>query len=186
MKVELELEGSVEEVIGELHRFAAEASAGVVVPQLPQNPAAVPVVDGLAGTSVGPPAASAWSDVQAADFVATLSPAFRGVLFHVWRAGKEGVHRDRLCRETRLTPSALRSLLISMAHHHNRFERERGERLSRPVVPDHRLRRYFIDQQFAAAASAPAFEGKEELGEWAGRDTGSGRFRTMASRWQSA
>ena len=159
MKVELELEGSVQEVVRELYRFAAEASAGVVVPQLLHNPAVVHDGDGLAGTSVGPPAASTWSDALAADFVATLSPAFREVLFHIWSAGEEGVHRDRLCWETRLTPSALRSLLISMAHHHNRFERERGERLSRPVAPVHQLRRYFIDQQFGAAASARIFDG---------------------------
>lgn len=73
---------------------------------------------------------------------------------------------------------------ISMVHLLERFEHECGERLSRPVAPDHRLRCYFIDRQFAAAASARAFDGEEELGKWAGRDAGSGRFRTMASRWQ--
>ena len=36
------------------------------------------------------------------------------VLWHVWRAGERGIHRNTLCQRTDLTPVELRSLLIRM------------------------------------------------------------------------
>jgi len=182
MKVELELEGGVREVIRELRRLADEATVGVVSRELSHNSSAVHVVEVRGASTVGPRPAPAWTDETAADFVATMCPASKAVLFHVWSAGEGGVNRDRLCQETRLAPADLRAQLISMAHLLRRFERERGVRLIKPVVADYRLQRYFIDQQFAAAASARAFGREEELGESAGRDTGTGSFRTMVSR----
>ena len=182
MKVELELEGGVREVIRELRRLTDEVTVGVVVRELSHNSSAVHVVNVRGASTVGPRPAPAWTDVTAADFVANMCPASKAVLFHVWSAGEGGVNRGRLCEETRLAPADLRAQLISMAHLLRRFERERGERLSKPVVADYRLQRYFIDQQFAAAASARAFVREEELGESAGRDTGTGSFRTRLSR----
>ena len=176
MKVDLELEGGVREVIRELRRLADEATVGVVARELSHNSSAVHVVEVRGASAVRPWPAPAWTDVTAADFVATLCPASKAILFHVWSTGEGGVNRERLCQETRLAPADLRAQLISMAHLLKRFERERGERLSKPVVTDYRLHRYFIDQQFAAVASARAFCREEKLGESAGRDTGSGSF----------
>ena len=74
-------------------------------------------------------------------------PVARRMMVHVWRAGEAGIHCSVLCRRTDLTPSELRSLLISMYHGLRRFQRERG-------VSNQPLQSYFIDPDFAAVASS--------------------------------
>ena len=56
-------------------------------------------------------------------------------------------------RRADLTPAELRSLLIRMGHALGRFQRERGLALSRPMAANSPLRSYFVDPEFAAAAS---------------------------------
>ena len=94
-----------------------------------------------------------WTQELAADFTAGLDDAAGRVLWHVWRAGERGSHRDVLCQRADLTPAELRSLLIRMGHALGRFQRERGLALSRPMAANSPLRSYFVDPEFAAAAS---------------------------------
>ena len=89
----------------------------------------------------------------AADFTASLDVVAGRVLWHVWRAGERGSHRDVLCQRADLTPVELRSLLIRMGHALGRFQRERGMALSRPMAANSPLQSYFVDPEFAAVAS---------------------------------
>ena len=52
-----------------------------------------------------------------------------------------------------LTPVELRSLLMRMGRVLQRFRRERGMALSRPVAANSPLQSYFMDAEFAAVAS---------------------------------
>ena len=78
-----------------------------------------------------------------------------------WRAGNTGLHRSALCRRTGLTPPELRTLLMRLGHSLRRFQRERDAALSRPVAANSPLQSYFIDPDFAAAATGDMFSGDE-------------------------
>ena len=75
-----------------------------------------------------------WTEELAADFTASLDVVAGRVLWHVWRAGERGIHRNTLCQRTDLSPVELRSLLIRMGRVLGRFQRERGMALSRPMA----------------------------------------------------
>ena len=76
------------------------------------------------------------------------------VLWHVWRAGERGSHRDVLCQ----TGGPVAGGVALVADKDGpcvlgRFQRERGMALSRPMAANSPLRSYFVDPEFAAVAS---------------------------------
>ena len=160
VKLHLELEGDVGEVVRVLRRIGGGDHAGGEVPDGPR-----PVPTGERTSAVdtvpepGTTATSAtllpgrWTQELAADFTAGLDAAARRVMFQVWRAGERGIHRNVLCQRADLTPAELRSLLIRMGHALGRFQRERGLALSRPIAANSPLQSYFVDPEFAAVAS---------------------------------
>ena len=164
VKLHLELEGDVGEVVRVLRRIGGGDHAGGEVPGGPR-----PVPTGERTSAVdtvpepGTTATSAalvpghWTQELAADFTASLDAAARRVMFQVWRAGERGSHRDVLCQRADLTPVELRSLLIRMGHALGRFQRERGLALPRPVAANSPLQSYFIDPDFAAVAASQMF-----------------------------
>ena len=95
-----------------------------------------------------------WTEELAANYLVGLDPVARKVILHVWRAGDAGIHRRQLCQRTELTPGELRGLLVSMGHGMRRFLRKRGLELSRPLEANTPLQSYFIDADFAAAATS--------------------------------
>ena len=157
VKLHLELEGDVGEVVRALCRIGGGDNEGGVVRDAPRP---VPVEERASAVDTVPEpvttAASAalvpghWTQVLAGDFTAGLDV----VDGQVWRAGEAGIHRSTLCQRTELTPRELHSLLIQMGHTLRRFQRERGLTLSRLVVGNSPLQRYFINDDFAAAASS--------------------------------
>ena len=50
-----------------------------------------------------------WTQELAADFTAGLDVVAGRVLWHVWRAGERGIHRNVLCQRADLAPAELRS-----------------------------------------------------------------------------
>ena len=152
VRVDLELEGSAEDVVRGLRRIVDGAGMGAVVPELGHVLPPADEVTGSEATTDMPPV-STWTEAVAADFVAGLGVGARRVVLQVWQAGDAGIHRSALCRRTELSPAELRGLLVSMGHALRRFQRERRMRLSRPVVANAPLQTYFIDADFAAVAS---------------------------------
>ena len=160
VKLHLELEGDVGEVVRVLRRIGGGDNEDGEVPGGPR-----PAPTGERTSAVdtvperGTTATSAmllpghWTQELAADFTAGLDDAARRVMFHVWRAGERGIHRDTLCQRTDLAPVELRSLVIRMGHALGRFQRERGMALSRPMAANSPLQSYFVDPEFAAVAS---------------------------------
>ena len=160
VKLHLELEGDVGEVVLVLRRIGGGDNAGGEVPVW-----AAPCPNG--GESIGGGHCSGAGDngnfcsvvarpldeELAADFTAGLDVVAGRVLWHVWRAGERGIHRNTLCQRTDLSPVELRSLLIRMGRVLGRFQRERGLALSRPMAANSPLRSYFVDPEFAAVAS---------------------------------
>ena len=110
---------------------------------------------GAAGAD--PSAPTEWTEALAGEFLAGLEPVARRMARHVWRAGEVGIHRSVLCQRTELTPGELSSLLMRMGHALRRFQRERGQALSRPVAANSPLQSYFVDPEFAAVATADVF-----------------------------
>ena len=137
VKLHLELEGDVGEVVRVLRRIGGGDSEDGEVPGGPrpaptgERTSAVDTVPerGTAATSATL-APGRWTEELAADFTAGLDVAARRVMFQVWRAGERGSHRNVLCQRADLTPVELRSLLIRMGHALGRFQRERGMALS--------------------------------------------------------
>ena len=127
----------------------ARAGRSLLVPNGIQETGATATVGGLPR--------GRWSAALAADFAVCLDPVSKRAVFHVWRAGRPGIHRQTLCGRTGLTPANIRSLLIQMWHTMQRFQRERGMTLSRPVLSNSRRQRYLIDSNFAVAASSDMF-----------------------------
>ena len=160
VKLHLELEGDVGEVVRALRRIGGGDNAGGEVRDGPR-PAPTEERTAAVGTvpEPGTTAASAtllpgrWTEELAADFMAGLEPAGRRVALHVWRAAERGIHRNTLCQRTDLSLVELRSLLIRMGRVLGRFQRERGMALSRPVAANSPLQSYFVDPEFAAVAS---------------------------------
>ena len=158
VKLHLELEGDVGEVVRVLRRIGGGENAGG---EVRDGPRPVPTEERTAAvdTVSEPEATSAtlapgrWTEELAADFTASLDVVAGRVLWHVWRAGERGSHRDVLCQRADLSPVELRSLLIRMGHALGRFQRERGMALSRPMAANSPLQSYFINADFAAVAS---------------------------------
>ena len=160
VKLHLELEGDVGEVIRVLRRLGGVGNEGG---EVRDGPRPAPTEErASAGDAVPEPGTTAtsatlvpghWTEELAADFMAGLEPAGRRVALHVWRAAERGIHRNTLCQRTDLVPVELRSLLIRMGHALRRFQRERGLALPRPVAANSPLQSYFIDPDFAAVAS---------------------------------
>ena len=160
VKLHLELEGDVGEVVRVLRRIGGGDNADG---EVPDGPRPAPAEERTAAADTvpepGTTATSAtlapgnWTQELAADFMAGLDVVARRVMFQVWRAGAAGIHRNTLCQRTDLTPAELRSLLIRMGRVLGRFQRERGMALSRPVAANSPLRSYFVDPEFAAVAS---------------------------------
>ena len=160
VKLHLELEGDVGEVVRVLRRLGGGDNADGEVrdgPRPAPTGERTSVVDTV--PEPGTTAASAtlapghWTQELAADFTAGLEVAARRVLRHVWWAGAAGIHRNTLCQRTDLSPGELRSLLMRMGHVLGRFQRERGLALPRPVAANSPLQSYFVDPDFAAVAS---------------------------------
>ena len=158
VKLHLELEGDVGEVVRVLRRIGGGENAGG---EVRDGPRPVPTEERTAAvdTVPEPEATSAtlapghWTEELAADFTAGLDVVAGRVLWHVWRAGERGIYRNTLCQRTDLAPAELRSLLIRMGHALGRFQRERGLALSRPMAATSPLQSYFINADFAAVAS---------------------------------
>ena len=164
VKLHLELEGEVDEVVRVLRRLGGgdnadgEVRDGSRPAPTGERASAVGTVPepGTAATSATL-APGRWTQELAADFTASLDAAARRVMFQVWRAGERGSHRDVLCQRADLTPVELRSLLIRMGHALGRFQRERVLALPRPVAANSPLQSYFIDPDFAAVAASQMF-----------------------------
>ena len=160
VKLHLELEGDVGEVVRVLRRIGGGDHEGGEVPDGPrpaptgERTSAVDTVPepGTTATSAAL-APGHWTQELAADFTASLDAAARRVMFQVWRAGERGIHRNVLCQRADLAPAELRSLLIRLGRVLGRFQRERGMALSRPMAANSPLRSYFVDPEFAAVAS---------------------------------
>ena len=160
VKLHLELEGDVGEVVLVLRRIGGGDNADGEVrdgapPALAEERAsAVDTVPEPGTTATAATLAPGhWTQELAADFTASLDVVAGRVLWHVWRAGERGSHRDVLCQRADLSLVELRSLLIRMGHALGRFQRERGMALSRPMAANSPLRSYFVDPEFAAVAS---------------------------------
>ena len=160
VKLHLELEGEVGEVVLVLRRIGGGDNADGEVPDGPrpalaeERTSAVDTVPERGTTATAATLAPGhWTQELAADFTASLDVVAGRVLWHVWRAGERGSHRDVLCQRADLSLVELRSLLIRMGHALGRFQRERGLALSRPMAANSPLQSYFVDPEFAAVAS---------------------------------
>ena len=160
VKLHLELEGDVGEVVLVLRRIGGGDTVDGEVPDRPrlalaeERTSAVDTVPERGTTATAATLAPGhWTQELAADFTASLDVVAGRVLWHVWRAGERGIHRNTLCQRTDLSLVELRSLLIRMGHALGRFQRERGMALSRPMAANSPLRSYFVDPEFAAVAS---------------------------------
>ena len=160
VKLHLELEGDVGEVVRVLRRLGGRDNEGGEVRDGPrpaptgERASAVETVPERGTTATSATLAPGhWTQELAVDFTAGLDDAARRVMFQVWRAGERGSHRNVLCQRADLTPVELRSLAMRMGRVLGRFQRERGLALSRPVAANSPLQSYFVDPDFAAVAS---------------------------------
>ena len=160
VKLHLELEGDVGEVVRVLRRLGGGDNEGG---EVRDGPCPAPTEERTSAVDTvpepGTTAASAtlapghWTEELAADFTAGLDDAARRVMFQVWRAGERGIHRNTLCQRTDLSLVELRSLVMRMGRGLGRFQRERGLALPRPMAANSPLQSYFVDPEFAAVAS---------------------------------
>ena len=164
VKLHLELEGEVGEVVRLLRRIGGgdnedgEVRDGPRPAPTEERTSAVDTVPEPGTTATSATLLPGhWTEELAADFTAGLDIVARRMALHVWRAGERGIHRSALCQRTELTPGELRSLLMRMGHALQRFQRERGMALSRPVASNRRLQSYCIDPDFAAATAPQMF-----------------------------
>ena len=160
VKLHLELEGDVGEVVRALRRLGGGDNSDGEVRDGPRPAPAeerTSAVDAV--PEPGTTATSAtllpgrWTQELAADFMAGLDAAARRVMFQVWRAAERGIHRNTLCQRTDLSLVELGTLVMRMGRVLGRFQRERGLALSRPVAANSPLQSYFINADFAAVAS---------------------------------
>ena len=165
-KMSVEIEGSVDEVIGVLQqlgivgRHATEGDADRSTEQPGDGvgePTPAAEAQEMAVADEGIP--SEWTEMLARDFLSGLQPAARRMALHVWRAGAAGIHRRALCQRAELTPMELRALSMRMGRALRRFQRERGMILPRPVAANSPLQSYFVDADFAAVAESEMFGG---------------------------
>ena len=160
VKLHLELEGDVGEVVRALRRIGGGDNADG---EVRDGPRPAPTEERTAaGGTVPEPGTTAtaatlapgrWTEELAADFTAGLDVVAGRVMFQVWRVGAAGIHRNTLCQRADLSPAELRSLVIRMGHALGRFQRERGMALPRPMAANSPLQSYFVDPEFAAVAS---------------------------------
>ena len=164
--IQVQVVGDADEVIRFLGHLGGRGGETVRIPDGGQVPATgqyraeanpAPELAPAAGSPAPP--SGGWTEELAADFTASLDAVARRMMLHVWRAGERGIHRSALCQRAELTPAELRSLLMRMGHARRRFQRERGMALSRPVASNSPLQSYFVDPDFAAAATSHAFGG---------------------------
>lgn len=164
LKLNLSFEGDVDEVVRILRRIGNPTLGGRPKPPgAPTGPPGrgVPEAASVAESKTGalhtaqPP--GGWTEKLAADFAAGLDPVSRRVVHQIRAAGNHGIHRRQLCQRTALTPEELRRLLISMSYEVRRLQRNQGTVLSRPVVTNVPLQRYWLDADFAAVATTPMF-----------------------------
>ncbi len=177
-QVRVEIEGGADEVVRVVQELG---SAGRNAPAVGAGGSMeTPAGNGDGATpATGTPSASGshdtapveWTEALASEFLAGLEPAARRMALHVWRAGETGIHRSALCQRTELTPAELRSLLMRMGHALRRFQRERGLKLPRPVAANSPLQSYFVDANFAAAATSRMFD--ERMGQQLADGAGS-------------
>ena len=160
VKLHLELEGDVGEVVRVLRRIGGGDNAGGEVRDglrsapTGERTAAVDTIPERGTTETSATLVPGhWTEELATDFTAGLDVVAGRVLWHVWRAGERGIHRNVLCQRAGLAPAELRSLLIRLGRVLGRFQRERGMALSRPMAANSPLRSYFVDPEFAAVAS---------------------------------
>ena len=160
VKLHLELEGDVDEVVRMLRRIGGGGNEDGEVRDGPRPAPAeerASAVDTVPEPGTTATAATLlpghWTEELAADFTASLDDAARRAMFQVWRAGERGIHRNTLCQRTDLSLVELRSVVMRMGHALGRFQRERGMALSRPVAANSPLQSYFINADFAAVAS---------------------------------
>ena len=162
VKLHLELEGDVGEVVRVLRRLGGGDNAGGEVRDGPrpapteERTSAVYTVPepGTTATSAAL-APGRWTEELAADFTAGLDVGGQTGDVPGVAGGRKGhPSRTHFARRTDLTPVELRSLLIRMGHALGRFQRERGLALSRPVAANSPLQSYFIDPDFAAVAAS--------------------------------
>ena len=165
-KISVEIEGSVDEVIGVLQQLGIvgrHATAGDADRSTEQPVAGVgenapgAAAQGKAVADEVPP--GEWTETLARDFLSGLQSTARRMALHVWRAGAAGIHRSVLCQRAELTPMELRSLVMRMGHALARLQRERGMTLSRPLAANSPLQSYFIDPDFAAVVDPRMFGG---------------------------
>ena len=164
MKLHLELDGEVDQVVRALRRIGV-AMIGEGRESFGVSPA--PSCRDVSDTAVvgGPETgalhdarpAGAWTERLASDFSSRLDPVSRRVIHQIRAAGDDGIHRRQLCQRAGLIPEDLRRLLISMGYEVRRFQRERGTVLSRPVVANSALQRYSLAADFAAVATSRMF-----------------------------
>ena len=160
VKLHLELEGDVGEIVLVLRRIGGgdnedgEVRDGPRPAPTEERTSAVDTVPERGTTATSAMLLPGhWTQELAADFTAGLDVVARRVLWHVWRAGERGIHRNTLCQRTDLSPMELRTLVMRMGRVLGRFQRERGMALSRPVAANSPLQSYFMDADFAAVAS---------------------------------
>ena len=164
VKLHLELEGEVGEVIRVLRRLGGGGSEDG---EVPDGPRLVPAEERASAVNTVPEqgttetsatlAPGHWTEELAADFTAGLDVVARRVMFQVWRAGAAGIHRNTLCQRMDLTLVELRSLVMRMGRALGRFQRERGMALPRPMAANSPLQSYFINAEFAAVAASDLF-----------------------------
>ena len=159
--IRVEVAGDADEVVrvlGHLGGATVRVPGGEQIPAMGQDRSETnPVLKRWAAEISPAPLSSGWTEELAADFTASLDAVARRMALCVWQAGTAGIHRRALRQRTELTPAELRSLLMRMGHALRRFQRERGMTLSRPVAANSPLQSYFVDPEFAAAATAQMF-----------------------------
>ena len=106
VKLHLELEGDVGEVVRVLRRIGGGDNADG---EVPDGPRPAPTEErALAGGTAPEPGTTAtaaalapgrWTEELAADFTAGLDVVARRVMFQVWRGGAAGIHRNTLWPE---------------------------------------------------------------------------------------
>ena len=164
-RMSVEIEGSVDEVVGVLRRLGSagqRAAAGDDGGSMEAPAGGGEQTESAAGErmtgALDEAAPGEWTGTLASEFLSGLDPMARRMTRHVWRAGAAGIHRSALCQRAELTPAELRSLLVRMSHALRRFGRRRGATLSRPVVSNAALQSYCVDPDFAAVATARMFD----------------------------
>lgn len=164
VKLNLSFEGDVDEVVRMLRRIGnamlsggPEPPGASTGPPYSGMPEAAAVAESETGTLHPAQPRGGWTEELATDFAAGLDPVSRGVVRQIRAAGNHGIHGRQLCQRAALTPEELRRLLISMSYEVRRMQRKRKTVLSRPVVADTPLQRYWLDAEFAAVATSPMF-----------------------------